>query len=234
MAVVASSYRRWELLYRGADGVFKSYLLSFIAFILAFAAVLAAGVAGMGAIMHGGNVGAALRSSVGSFATLALIALVLILASLYYLWDGFRSLKEYDASRFGVGVTGLKVYLAAVIVVLLAVLALIPGAMTASPVSMGLAVGLFILGGILAIVGAIMIAIALWRLGDEPGGSLVKLGVILWFLGILLGVTRAGSVLAFIGSILIMLGARDVRDKASQAMRAPPPQEPSPGASGSI
>jgi uncharacterized membrane protein len=209
---------RLHLLYEGADGVFKSYLISFIAAIVLVAAVFAAGMSALTAIMLGHAAGA-VASSLATFAGVSVIAFVLVLVAIYYLWRGFASLKEYDYSKYSIGLTGLKLYFTGVILIILALIIAIPAAGGALGAWAAVA-GLALIGALLGIVGAVMVAIALWRLGDEPGGGLIKAGVILWILGILLTFSRAGSIIMLVASILIMVGAKDVRDRALEAMRA--------------
>jgi uncharacterized membrane protein len=208
---------RLRLLYEGANSVFKSYLISLVASIVFVAAVFAAGVSALTSIARG-HASEAVTSSLSTFAGVSAIAFVLVLVAIYYLWRGFTSLKEYDFSKYSIGLTGLKLYFAGVILILLALIILIPAAAGALGAWAAVA-GLAVIGALLDIIGAIMVAIALWRLGDEPGGGLIKAGVILWILGILLSFSRAGGVIVLVASILIMIGAKDVRDRTLEAMR---------------
>lgn len=67
---------------------------------------------------------------------------------------------------------------------------------------------LALVGGAVALVGFIMIAIGYYRLGEEHGSDLVRVGAILY---ILVLIPYAGPVLSIVGFILLIVGVLEIR-----------------------
>ncbi|GGP21482.1 hypothetical protein GCM10007981_13480 [Thermocladium modestius] len=67
---------------------------------------------------------------------------------------------------------------------------------------------LALVGGAVSLVGLVMIAIGYYRLGEEHGSDLVRVGAILY---ILVLIPYAGPVLSLIGFILLIVGVLEVR-----------------------
>ncbi len=211
----------------GANYLFLSYLVSFIAFIVEIAALAAAGFTGITAAIRGAPPPGIARSVVTEVLAGIVAALVLSLVAVLLSLKGFYHLQLYDSLKYGIGYTGVKIGVAAVVLILLGALAAL-ASHGGSLIGVWTGASLLIIGFIIALVSLVFIAVALWRLGDEEGGGLVRLGVVLWVLGIILAITRVGGLLAFIGSLLIMIGARDIRNKALARLRyAEAPMSPS-------
>ncbi len=179
-----------------------------------------------------------------------LLALVGTLISFYFLYRGMKLLRMYNALRYGVGYTGVKLVIAAILLVMLGLIIVIAGLASASSaapattVSISSTAGAILaglavagIGGIVWLIGVILVFIALWRLGDEPGGGTIKAGVVIWLIGVVIEVIAGlagstasgiGGLLVLIGAILVMVGARSVREHALRLAASQPP----PGTAG--
>ncbi|WP_338251894.1 hypothetical protein [Pyrodictium abyssi] len=153
--------------------------------------------------------------------------------SIYFLYRGFSALRRYDEG-YRVGVYGA-------VAALLGVLSLVAGvAVSLAVLASGsldlvpLAAVFYVVGVLLGVVAAAMLLWALWRLGGEPGGALVRVGVVLWLVAIVLavGAVAAGggaagfyvySLVSVLYSSAIALGARSIRGQARRRAGSPSP-----------
>ncbi len=163
-----------------------------------------------------------------------IVAAALGLIAIYFLFVGFRSLSTFNKDRYGIGYTGVKLLVISLIlaiiglIVIAATIASLPRhippspmgweRMVISPAAEVVAGGALILISLIALfIGVILVAIALWRLGDEvKDGTLIKVGAVLMVVAIILMLFRVGGILDLIATILIFLGA----EKALKSLRA--------------
>jgi len=184
-----------------------------------------------------------------------IIAVVIGLAALYFLYIGFRDLSAYDRASFGVGYTGVKLNIAGLVLAIIGLGVLIGSVASAMPPAMppmsmgpemgvaippelahavlGLAVGgiLLIIAAILSFIGVVMIAVGLWRLGDiARDGTLVKVGAVLLVIALILMFFRVGGIVDLVATVLIMIGAKRI---LAELEAQPPPQQGVAGAEAS-
>ncbi len=242
----------YRLLAEGADSVFKSFLVSLIIGIIVVAALVAVTLGAVSAIGVANYYEAEslFYSLAATILGVEMLALVGSLISFYFLYRGMKLLRLYNALRYGVGYTGVKLVIAAILLAILGLIIIIAGlasagaaapAETASVLNIAgvLLAGLAFagIGAIVGLIGVILVFIALWRLGDEPGGGTIKAGVIIWLIGVIIEVIAGlagstasgiGGLLVLIGAVLVMIGARSVREHARRLAASQPP----PGTTG--
>jgi len=212
-----------DLLIEGVNGVYKwslANLISSIVLIVGAVVAIAAGVSTMSVLAALVSIGIAF-----------VIGFIIGLFALYFLYTGFRNLRDYDRHVFGTGFTGVKLIIAALILVIVGIGIAIAAALSAaghtitlpmgsSPAEVIRAVGpaiggllaggaLIIVAGILALIGIIMVAIGLWRLGDVArDGTLIKIGAVLLVIAVILMIFRVGGILDLVATVLILIGAK--------------------------
>ncbi len=241
----------YQLLAEGADSVFKSFLVSLIIGIIVVAALVIVTLGAVSAIGVANYYEAEslFYSLAATILGVELLALVGSLISFYFLYRGMKLLRLYNALRYGVGYTGVKLVIAAILLAILGLIIIIaglasagaaaPATLSPSGVAGALLAGLAVagIGAIVGFVGVILVFIALWRLGDEPGGGTIKAGVIIWLIGVIIEVIAGlagstasgiGGLLVLIGAVLVMIGARSVREHARRLAASQPP----PGTTG--
>lgn len=149
-----------------------------------------------------------------------LVGIAFLLVSLWFFRTGFVELRSVDP-RFArsptwtlLSMIGLVIVAPGVVVVLLTVSKIASCAGTTVPVppaclDLGTLLGggaLFLVGGILAIVGFIGTLVAIWRLGDRYGESLFKVGAVLLIF----------PLVSLVGQILIFVAARGATSRLNQ------------------
>ncbi len=179
----------------GVHSLFLSYLLGLGVAILLVVLVFSIAAAGAASstqyiIVNGEVVSVSGDAAAGD---IALILLLIVPASLLVLalqYRGFKLLALYNRSSYGVGLAGVYAMLVSL------VLAAIALAVIASD-GLSSAVGLVLLAGIVALIGKVLMWVALWRLSDEWMEGIIKVGVVLdalaiipflGFLGLIAGV----------------------------------------------
>jgi len=179
----------------GVHSLFLSYILGLVVAILLV--VLAFSIAAAGAtsstqyiIVNGEVVSVSSPAAAGD---IALILLLIVPASLLVLalqYRGFKLLASYNRSSYGVGLAGVYAMLVSLVPAAIALAVIASGGLSS-------AVGLVLLAGIMALIGKVLIWVALWRLSDEWMGGAIKVGVVLdalalipflGFLGLIAGV----------------------------------------------
>ena len=231
--VASSSQRNYELL---ADAAHKMFLAFIIELLAPIAVVLDILISGGVATLISAHLNV-LLGSVG-FLSALLLTLLLFISSFMLTYLSFKQLNEYDRPKYWVGVTGIKMLIGGLILVALAVVVMIGtgayGAIStvssviSSPVMafkllrtsliiLGVVLGIAIFGGLLALVGGILVLVCLWRLGDEPGGGLLKVHVILVIITpilALIGFHVLAAFIAFISIVVAIVGAKSISENA--------------------
>lgn len=178
-------------------------------------------------ISAGYNMGAVFGTLLVSLAV-AVIASIIALVGVFYMFGGFKLLKQVSA-RYNIGYIGSILYIVSEIgAVIFAVLALYfiyalssSYAIAYQYAGLGTAVlGLTAIIGILAIIAVILIVISFWRIGAEYQNSIVQIGGILWVvLNIAAGLSSLLSVVSIIGPIILFIGF-------NQILNSPAPAQP--------
>ena len=152
-----------------------------------------------------------------------MVSTPLSLVGLYFFYKGFKILEQYDSRRYAIGLKSVKIGLLGVILLLASLLA---APLTASLQLLALPLLALLGTSIPAIMAAIVMAfIALWRLGGEPRGDMIRKGLVLLIIGLILTPFRIGVSISAIGSVLMLIGAKRVRDYALRVLEASAAEE---------
>jgi len=178
------------------------------------------------AITGGPNAAAERLMAAGLMATvmvfLIIIGLIVAIVGLFKIYSGFSTLSTID-KNYSIAVTGIKLSIGSLGLVVLASLALTLGIAASSIGLIVIGIGLILIGLLGMFVGAIMLLIGFWRLSALEGGSLIQAGIILIVLGIIFS-DRGGLFLSFAGTVLIYLGVKKIRENLEiQAAEPSPP-----------
>ncbi len=179
----------------GVHSLFLSYLLGLGVAILLVALAFSIAAAGAASstqyiIVNGEVVSVSGDAAAGDIALILLLTVPASLLILALQYRGFRLLALYNRSSYGVGLAGVYVILVGLVLAAMALAVLASGGLSS-------AVGLVLLAGIVALVGKVLMWVALWRLSDEWMEGIIKVGVVLdalalipflGFLGIIAGV----------------------------------------------
>lgn len=236
---------RLRLLAEGADKLYKVFLIRIIFDVIELVVLLVTAVAAIGASTS--ITGAAMplgenwtqvsviytrsvnvSGILAAYGLLALLGLVAALVILYFLYTGMRALSQYDPGSYDIGFLGAKLWVGGTIGAVVGLVTLLAAAAARS--MGGVIAGVFVLAlsGIAVLVAMVLVLVALWRLGDEPGGESVRLGIGLLIAALVAGLLAAALpmllilavVLQLAGEAALMLGAKEVRDMALERMAA--------------
>jgi len=182
--------------------------------------------AGLAAVVTGGLLfrgAGALAGAVGMLVAILIGAILGLVALFAFLISSFSSLREYDESRFGTPAKLLKIgYGGGFILIFIATLILVGGALAVSP---GLMLGgliLFIIAGILLFIGLIGIILGMFKLKEVTGEGLFTAAGVLFIIGIFI------NILTFIAWIIVFVAAGRALSKVSAGPAAAPPAQPAP------
>ncbi len=238
---------RLLLLAKGADRVYKVFLIRITFAVLAFLILATTPVAGINAPAAlswspGQELGiiddvydAALEVSIGiaGYSLLFLLGIMATELSLYYLYTGMKMLSQYDSSRYGIGLLGAKLLIISTVCLISGSMTIIAAA-SAHSVAAAAAGALTALLSLAAIIIAdVLVIIALWRLDGEHGDGRLWFGISLILVSVLLSALTflspplllIGIMIEFMGEVIAMLGAKGIRDavlrRAASATQAP-------------
>lgn len=147
------------------------------------------------------------------------IGIVIALASLLYLWAGFRSLSNIDKARFSLPTTLTLIMIAGVLVEAVGSLPYFgllltqllqqpvpayPATTVSTVVFMLLLSAMILIGGLLVLAGAIGgVTLGLWRVGGRYNETIIKVGAIFTII----------PFLNYVAPILIIIGIRSAKRK---------------------
>ncbi len=236
---------RLRLLAEGADKIYKLFIVRIVFDLLSLVLLLVTAVTAIGvstsitgaAMPLGQNwtqvstvyTGAGNISGVlAAYGLLMLLGLVAAVITLYFLYTGMRALSGYDAERYDIGFLGAKLWVGGILGTVVGLVVLVASAAARS--IGGVVAGFLVLAfsGIAVLAATVLVLIALWRLGGEPGGDSIRLGIGLLIAAIVAGLLAAALpallvlavALQLAGELALMLGAKRVRDAALERMAA--------------
>ena len=155
-------------------------------------------------------------------AAIALGGVILLVAVIVFIlgWLKFNRatslLASYNPGDYSIGHTGTKLFIAGLVVELIGLIVAIAGALT-SPGLFIMGLGVVGLGGLLQLIGMILFAVMLMRLGSLDG-SFKTAGIIL-LVGIVLSLITYTAV---IGAVLVLVGYYLVYSAAKRQAEAAP------------
>ncbi len=196
---------RFILLYRGVDNIYKAIASVEAAYALLILALVAVSSQNPSLI----------HTLLGNKVLLAAMLLAPLAPTLYLLRRGFTTLRGYNPRRYRIPALGATLALAAFAAGATGILMLLS---TRHPSRLaGALIGVAIAGGVPA---ALMILAGLWALGKEPGGDVLRKGLIMWLVGLLLAPLGVGALIAVGGAALVLIGLRRLRRHAWLLVRS--------------
>ncbi len=208
-------------LYDGIDKLYKGFLLAVIAYLILVVGVIIGVLSAWALIGHGDTV-SAVWATASSAVAAVIVGVVLGVVSFVFVVEGFNVLGSVKEG-YRVGYRGSQLIIAALVVLVLAVAAIV-----AMPHAFPVFIALAAVAGLLALAGYIMVTIALWRLGEDYDSTLLKVGAILWVVGLLASVSGFGGLLMVVGVVLVVLGLREVRSRIAPSQPVEPGPRPIP------
>jgi len=240
---------RLRLLAEGADKIYKVFIIRIVFDAINLVMLLMTAVVSIGSVVRAPTnsfSGAGLQGQVwrrvnvsyagavnisGLLAAYGIIFFVNLVASviiLYFLYKGMEALSRYNESRFGIGFLGAKLWVGGVLGSIVGFVVLLGAAAAGS--AAGVFVGAIVLGlsGLAVLAAMVMVLVALWRLGGEPGDGRMRLGIAIIIAAAAVALLAAVSplflfiavVLQFLGEAIVALGAKGVRDAALERIAA--------------
>jgi hypothetical protein len=142
---------------------------------------------------------------------LALIGEIIALLGLVRWRHGGEYFKQFDPAGMSSGASGPKYMLWGVGIIIIALLILIPAALTGSMGLILTGISVAIIGGLIYLIGYILFGIFLLKLEDIRYKGLMvpdfKIDAIIWFIGIVI------NLLTFVAVILIYVHAKEAEEK---------------------